>query len=633
MARWRNPILLFTQLLPICATVDLNAVLALMVALAVAQTRADLFLIASFLLTCNILFNPRQPPRAASATNTATAAVPESPLDVELLLNSSMDAEGDLKSVTGVVTGNLAAPPTVDDRCNPYHEYDWFNDPNNIQCNDFKRFYSLMSKPPRAAHSVTARRRYNPVPPSPTSFTPHRVATLLPSPPKPDRTTHGDWHEQDQQECKPSRRTPINTNGYTGTSAPITERPLERTIQQVQDDYYLHNPDALSREADANLFRRVRKRISDDFMCNIRHRLALWLQPCFPSTGPRGHEPSFSPATTWCRDTDDMMDTDAVESGIARSYELTDQDMEEPSAASVFCQTSATFSSTSPVAADQHPSAPRNLSALTHATGIQSDLDPTPAFAPKLAPSPTPSSSDATFRIAGQPVTFSQSSQSIRSPTSTQQPHSSPSSLESNAQEQQHQREEALQTSRTQHFYSQQEVQEHQTTMDAERRRREELKRSASTPEDTDEQRKKEEAAKQRAKVSARIRSIPRTPPSAPSTPKPAKKVNFVDDVALPPGSSGRLVSSPTLGQSAFNTTSAVQTFLADIAKSLGTVEFENPSTQLPDAEEGEETEVDEYAQAKAVKQAQGELDEPEGFDEMVENIQAARRKKAADFF
>ena len=99
------------------------------------------------------------------------------------------------------------------------------------------------------------------------------------------------------------------------------------------------------------------------------------------------------------------------------------------------------------------------------------------------------------------------------------------------------------------------------------------------------------------------------------------KKVAFADENAPP------RQPAPSTGNSAFNPSSAAQEFLAGIANEL------DLAAQFPDADEGEETEVDEYAQAKAVKQAQGELDEPEGFDEMVENIESARRKKAADYF
>lgn len=184
---------------------------------------------------------------------------------------------------------------------------------------------------------------------------------------------------------------------------------------------------------------------------------------------------------------------------------------------------------------------------------------------------------------------------------------------------------------------------------DAERQRREqEAERRAMEAKAAEEQHKKEESARERARVSAKMRSSLRPSASVPSTPKPTKKVAFADENALPPAFSvpsqssnapiNQPLASSSSGPSTFNAGFAAQSFLAGMATAFGSVDIEDPD-QFPDApDEGEDTDVDDLAQAKTVQQAQGELDEPEGFAEMIDNIEKARRKKAerkkaADFF
>lgn len=108
LAGWRYAMTAPQRLQATFPAVNPPTLLALLAAYALTRARLDVLLIASFFLSAYTLFHLGQSPCAASAVNT-TDSVQESPSDVESLLDSLTAPEGDLKSVIGVIAGNLAA--------------------------------------------------------------------------------------------------------------------------------------------------------------------------------------------------------------------------------------------------------------------------------------------------------------------------------------------------------------------------------------------------------------------------------------------------------------------------------------------------------------------------------------------
>ncbi|KZV68347.1 hypothetical protein PENSPDRAFT_754182 [Peniophora sp. CONT] len=626
---------------------NITSLSILLVAFSVARARFDLFLIGAFLLVCCILFRSRQPACAASTTNPTTCPVQESPSDVESLSNSSTNPEGGLESGTGVVAGNLAALREPDHPCPVLREYDWLNDPDNLQSNDpacyYRGFVATNQAGPPHSHPAPRPRRKPTAPPASTSFTPHKVATTVPPPPNPKREKKGRWsRSRDEKHAQPTSDV---ADLRPSSSMPSIGQLPGLSAQQVQDRFYLRHMEILGREADENLRYRVKQNILADTLREMQHLfesmsiglLSSFMASQYPAVRVSQAAPQY-------QDVETPMDVDIANADIV--YGRMDQD-EPRQYACAFGQTSSPF-------APQH-SPFSSQSSLSHSL-------PRQPFASAFGQTSPPafafgqSSSQSTFASVAQPAVPVQPPQSTPFRATAQPP--TPAFAQSHARDQQQQREAQLQAQREEERRSQrlalQQEQQRRANLeaqawvsaDAERQRREkEAERLAA-----EEQRKKEDSAKERARISAKMRSSIRTEKpraqAAEEMPKPAKKVTFADENAPPtpafsapsqtsssaPTSQVPVTTSPAVPSSS-NPVDAAYAFIAGMEKTFEAVEIEDPN-QFPDApDEGEETEVDDFAQAKTVKQAQGELDEPEGFEEMAKKILANRRMKAADFF